>query len=824
MKTNAIFSAEGRLNTKQNRIQDFRKAKNISVPESYKVNSTKEELCMEYVKSFIDEFTTLHPKRKTPFMIAENECGVKKFVCSTLRPTQLNYSELYDMHECAVFLAGYILYEPLNPPTEAPSIMPSPNQVLAWHTGDSFDMAFLLCSILCGNGYDAYVVQGYAPNYITLRDQSATQCPLISKLSEDVTTKHDRPEQDVNDVEENPFIVPDNALRESKFIESEIEKRRLDGLDAFVLWRGEVDRDEPDAEDSPTNLVHAWVLVRAGPRDVQDNVFIEPTTGRVYSPMHSPYFGIEALWNKSNYWINMQPNAKMSELDFDLNDNSKWEFLFITPVVEKHEDNHLLRKASTSVADDLMIDQPPPKQEAVATATSEPIERTLDPPTSWAKPITLERQSYLLRYPPSGRRTVQYCRAKVDYFAKNKHPQAMVMRIITYLDRSHTQVKEIHEWFENRRDKLYKRVRHVLDGKFVEHFFPGSVGEVKQWVEYPGKRRDIDFYVSGRLDRMYRREETIGEKIVELFEGRTDYLNFRSVWVTLDRSKAGNRSSYMLPGGGLENELFVLKIHQTFDRNPNVPSGTDIATRTFFIPEGRVVTHFHFAAGKITQNIKVYNHAKSSGVGLTGHADELSSEDIEGIHEAALIERECFAAVKLSYAQLLNIIKLRNEFEASVIIEKTVFELALERAEKGITGATDVEAEADGDAKGIDYLTPFLRGVRDVGMMSKEEALEVRQACLDSLKARLVERANIIQSRLNEENAKLARKQEQFQRSQREGDLSTEEYEKYCTEAMFRIQILEQRLVAHEEAALKKFSDLDMKLAADPRLRILRNQ
>lgn len=94
---------------------------------------------------------------------------------------------------------------------------------------------------------------------------------------------------------------------------------------------------------------------------------------------------------------------------------------------------------------------------------------------------------------------------------------------------------------------------------------------------------------------------------------------------------------------------------------------------------------------------------------------------------------------------------------------------------------------------------------------------------MDALRARLVERANIIQSRLNDENAKLGREQERFQRSQREGDLSTEEYEKYCTEAMFRIQILEQRLATHEEAALRKFAELDAKLAGDERLKILRN-
>lgn len=35
------------------------------------------------------------------------------------------------------------------------------------------------------------------------------------------------------------------------------------------------------------------------------------------------------------------------------------------------------------------------------------------------------------------------------------------------------------------------------------------------------------------------------------------------------------------------------------------------------------------------------------------------------------------------------------------------------------------------------------------------------------------------------------------------------------------IQILEQRLVAHEEAAIKKYKELDSKLQADPRLAIL---
>ena len=45
-----------------------------------------------------------------------------------------------------------------------------------------------------------------------------------------------------------------------------------------------------------------------------------------------------------------------------------------------------------------------------------------------------------------------------------------------------------------------------------------------------------------------------------------------------------------------------------------------------------------------------------------------------------------------------------------------------------------------------------------------------------------------------------------------------EEFERFCSDAMFRIQILEQRLARHEDQALQKFAYLDTKLRNDPRL------
>ena len=112
----------------------------------------------------------------------------------------------------------------------------------------------------------------------------------------------------------------------------------------------------------------------------------------------------------------------------------------------------------------------------------------------------------------------------------------------------------------------------------------------------------------------------------------------------------------------------------------------------------------------------------------------------------------------------------------------------------------------------------------DAKAVTREEGQRARDACLKSLKDRLLERANIIQTRLNEENAKLAKRQATFQRNQRDNDPSAEEeFEKFCSEAMFRIQILEQRLVNHEETALKKYQELDERLSVDPRLNVLTN-
>lgn len=301
MKDGIIFTAEGRISTKKERAKDCKKSANAAlIPDSYKNNTTREELCLEYIHSFLEQYKELYPKRKQPYMIIENEYGIKKFICSAIRPTQLSYSELYDMYECSSFLAGYVLYEPLDSPTKPPKIIFSPTETLERNTGDCFDLSTLLCSLLIGSGYDAYVVSGHAPKFITLRDQTTTVCPMIPNNNDTFVKAKIKNEDENENVEKSTYIPLDNSVKSSFYIAEQLEKTRIGDLDTFELWTPDLLPMNNERNDSNNNdydkidgdpRQHAWVMVCSGRRDVKEALFFEPSTGRVHSTTTSPYLG-----------------------------------------------------------------------------------------------------------------------------------------------------------------------------------------------------------------------------------------------------------------------------------------------------------------------------------------------------------------------------------------------------------------------------------------------------------------------------------------------------------------------------------------------------
>ncbi len=74
------------------------------LPVSYRTNTEEEDLILEYVENFRRQFVQLYPERKQLLMCPRNECGVEKFICTTVRPTQLEYNELYDLEVIMVII------------------------------------------------------------------------------------------------------------------------------------------------------------------------------------------------------------------------------------------------------------------------------------------------------------------------------------------------------------------------------------------------------------------------------------------------------------------------------------------------------------------------------------------------------------------------------------------------------------------------------------------------------------------------------------------------------------------------------------------------
>jgi len=65
-----------------------------------------------------------------------------------------------------------------------PSTLWSSTKILADQHGNCFDYANLLCSLLIGAGYDAYIVSGYATREICYMDTTRLQNPYIRKRHE----------------------------------------------------------------------------------------------------------------------------------------------------------------------------------------------------------------------------------------------------------------------------------------------------------------------------------------------------------------------------------------------------------------------------------------------------------------------------------------------------------------------------------------------------------------------------------------------------------------------------------------------------------------
>lgn len=312
-------------NAKNERVKHTIMNLSSTVPRSYMSQSPKEQRIIDYVDDFQRTFAEIYPQRRPLMLVPQNECGVsshgsctngscqlgdrllqralqaghpcitsakaclsvfvlgpfqvRKFVCSSIRPTMLNYSELYDIKTCAKFVSDFIGYEELENPLHYPQYMPSPLSVLNWQGGDCFDLSMVLCSLLIGVGYDAYVVMGYAPKSVTTNNQSKTVCPVLEAESEEQEEERKRARDRKPEEKAHKYTVRRAIVLESKFesqmladsmakAAAEAEERRRAEQEVLDDLEEDINGPAEEADEMEGKRVHSWVLVRSGKREV----------------------------------------------------------------------------------------------------------------------------------------------------------------------------------------------------------------------------------------------------------------------------------------------------------------------------------------------------------------------------------------------------------------------------------------------------------------------------------------------------------------------------------------------------------------------------
>lgn len=687
------FTVGGVVSTKARRLEDD-SVQPAPLP-SYTSNCTKELLCLEYVASFQRQFEHLFGAARRPlFLFPPNEKGIPKFVCTTIRPTLLPFRDLYDHQSLARFLAGVIEYEPLADPCAPPRCLPSPTFTLRWRAGDSFDFAVLLASFLIGAGYDAYVVHGTAPRWICLLDQSQTPLPVLSvdtgPSKKPPTTRESALQgpdsaatvaiSDAKLASRSTFVSKYAEMQKAQQQAEESQRQRQPGNQLDVLY------DDEDEDDDPLEgkRVHAWVLVRAGKRDVTDHVFIEPSTGRAYSLREAPYLRVEAVWNHENYWVNMQQQPVYTTL-FDLANPTDWEYVFLSAAERKNAKGDGIDDAKGDLSDDI-------KSLHSAGSVSGGVDGDnqhgdgddddeallLDVPPSWVAKLHIDRATYKKKFVTDAQRVTLYRHAKVEEFAENAHDQGLVVRVTRYRDTACTLPVEIREFFKNRKDKLESRVRFPLESKFEEHFAPGRLPEaLRTRVEWIGYRRELLFYTSARMDGLVKREELIQKRMLEHFEGRDDFLVFRSVTLATEKDEVDVKNPYVLPGGPT-GELSIKKMKEKFARNVALAADDNARKKTYNVQDGTIRVHFHYATGKITAGARVYSKTPNTPVEVTmadpnAAKPKLSVLDDE-LRAALQAEKDCYNAVRHAEIETQDILKLRKREEMAIVLETSFFD------------------------------------------------------------------------------------------------------------------------------------------------------
>ncbi|NWI85352.1 DRC7 protein, partial [Pitta sordida] len=627
------------------------------LPDQYKTNTWMEKQLLLIADHFLQQYTHVCPDRKPLFLHPVNECGVEKFVSTTLRPTLLPYPELYNWSGCASFVSNYLTREPLKCPITPPSSLYSPTTILKYQRGNCFDFTVLLCSLLIGAGYDAYCVHGYATLEICTLDQTKEPCPLLRKPEE------------VKKSSKYRVKIPPEPYSKFELQQKAKKKEEIGGVQKKEEVEEVVTELEEAKRDPLRGLrVHAWVLVLSGKREVPETFFINPFTGNSHSTTDECFLGIESIWNDRNYWVNMQDCRNgCKDLSFDLSDGICWEIML-------PQNNKLLEEFPEKDKDDMK--------------EKEETDKSFEMPVSWVDRINISCREFENQY-SQGKKEFLYMKAKVEKWAPYMNGNGLVERLTIYADFDCTEVVEVTEWFKNREDMLEMREVNKQTELITDYFSPGHLHLLKAHTYRslePETGHTMEFYHKARDDDLQKRVESATE-MTEYFVGRDDFLHIRHV-------EFGKRENGMNVAGTRTDVKLrpIVQIKEYFHRNPEKPADEDVEERIFMITDDSIWLTYHLEAhdtiaSKVAFLRAIQRDRKGEEIFLTRDTcikyQPWSSEKHKNVlYQYKLLEKlrkeqkELKRQVRESEAEVLDILKIRGDEEANVQLSFSIYNTA----------------------------------------------------------------------------------------------------------------------------------------------------
>ncbi|CAF0982733.1 unnamed protein product [Adineta steineri] len=789
-------------------------------PESYRTNTKKEELILTFIENFRRQYHYIYRDRKPLFLNPLNECGLPKFVCTTVQPTLLSFSKLFQWNDAAEFVADHLNYELLEPPHELPKTLWSPEKVLYDHRGNCFDYANLLCSFLIGAGYDAFVVSGYATREVCFMDTTRLPNPYIKKREE----KH---VERVKPPHKKYTVKPPKDLT-SKY-DAYMHQRHLDKIQADKNRRQEEENKRIAEIEKPLPdplygiRVHAWVLVLPGKREVPEAFFIEPTTGYGKATNDVEYLGIESVWNHQNYWVNMQDCSNGCEsLQFDLNDQARWEFMFTYSTS--------LRGAVTAtlntIGNSAILDEEEDK------GTAETTQKDIEVPPSWVRHLDLTPAEFQNRYPHS-RKTYFYKKTRVEKYAPYFMKDGIVLKISEFADYDFKELIYVTQKYEHRHDKLEERGHDIRTNTVCETYLPGRPDQLKEHTYGfgPEFERTMIYYDKARLDGLAKRHETMLE-LTDYFVNRDDFLEYRKALFEPRPKKFGPAEK--------DNQRPIISITERYGRNVELNANDDIRELVFAIKDDKFVITYHRDDIHITPSTRTYVKPinwNDKTITIKWSDDLLletyqADEDFKQMSKRDLYykmlklmeqEEEVTRRVQKAEDEIRDLQNRRQQEELSNELEYSVYDTERNkksREYRDLLDKRDKEEKRKREIKDVDYLAPFLAAIGKPSRINAHTAQTLRTSAQHDFKERSIRKANLMQARYENEVQELITKQQWYQKHQigmtKEDEL---EYQRVCQDAQFRLHILEERLDRHKKLSAEKYLQLESKLNEDPRLK-----